>query len=190
MQTAALEGGFDDPSVQSAQAFRGIMEAMARPGRIFEIAGACPPPPLSAAAGTVLLTLCDATTPIHLAGDYDTPAVRQWLAFHTSAPCTTAQDCDFALGSWEDLMPLQQYRVGTAEYPDRSATLIVDMPLLAPKGAVLRGPGIKETAQLSLPDVKAMAESRRWFPLGLDFILTCGDQVAALPRSVEVNGCM
>ncbi|MEM1076488.1 MAG: phosphonate C-P lyase system protein PhnH [Pseudomonadota bacterium] len=187
MQAETLAGGFSNPAVQSAHAFRSIMEAMARPGTIQETRGAEPPAPLSRAAGNVLLTLCDADTPVYLAGDADNDAVRAWLAFHTGAPVTGPSNTMFAVGSWEALMPLSAYPVGTSEYPDRSATLIVECAELVPAGATLRGPGIKSQTALSLPEVAAFRNNSALFPLGLDFILTSGAQVAAVPRSTEVS---
>ncbi len=187
MQADTLSGGFADPAIQSAHAFRGVMEAMARPGTIQHIAGAAPPAPLSGAAGTVLLTLCDAETPVYLAGEADCDAVRQWLAFHTGAPLTGPSHCMFAVGTWRSLGPLSAYPVGTPDYPDRSATLIVDCADLAASGAVLTGPGIQSQATLSLPEIAAFQSNSELFPLGLDFIFTSGDRLAALPRTTTVS---
>ncbi|MCT8160204.1 phosphonate C-P lyase system protein PhnH [Pseudoruegeria sp. SHC-113] len=187
MQSPALEGGFPDPARDAAIAFRAVMEAIARPGTLQRLTGATPPAPLSPAAGALLLTLCDTETPIHLAGDYDCDAIRTWLAFHTGAPLVGPSACSFALGTWEALMPLSQYRIGTAQYPDRSATLIVEMEALAPEGSQLSGPGIKHRAALSLPDPQALVANAQAFPLGLDFFFTCGDQVAGLPRSTKIH---
>ncbi|GFE49608.1 carbon-phosphorus lyase subunit PhnH [Roseobacter cerasinus] len=186
MQAETLCGGFADPAIQSAHAFRSVMEAMARPGTIHDISGAEPPAPLSKAAGAVLLTLCDSETPIYLAGEADCDAVRAWLAFHTGAPLTGPSHCMFALGRWEALMPLHAYPIGTPDYPDRSATLVVDGAGLVASGTTLTGPGIKDTASLSLPDVGALQANTALFPLGLDFIFTSGSQLAALPRTIEV----
>lgn len=186
MQAQTLSGGFDTPSVDSSHAFRAVMEAMARPGQIQNISGAQPPAPLSSAAGCVLLTLCDTDTPVYLAGDADTDDVRAWLAFHTGAPLTGPSHSMFAVGSWDALMPLGGYPIGTSEYPDRSTTLIVECAELEAAGATLRGPGIKSEAGLSLPETRAFQSNRSLFPLGLDFIFTCGDRLAALPRSTEV----
>ncbi|MEL6643348.1 MAG: phosphonate C-P lyase system protein PhnH [Pseudomonadota bacterium] len=186
MQAQALSGGFTEPATQSASAFRSVMEAVARPGTIHAISGAEPPAPLSNAAGAVLLTLCDTDTPVYLAGDADTDAVRAWIAFHTGAPLAGPGHCMFALGTWDAMLPLSSYSIGTSEYPDRSATLIVDGAELAPDGATLTGPGIKTSVTLSLPDIDAFQQNRALFPLGLDFIFTCGSQLAALPRSTEV----
>lgn len=186
MDAQTLGGGFLDPAVQSAHAFRSVMEAMARPGKIHDIAVANPPAPLSRAAGSVLLTLCDTDTPVYLAGDADTPEVRAWLAFHTGAPLTGPSHAMFAVGRWGALLPLSAYQIGTSEYPDRSATLIVESDALG-AGSTLSGPGIKETGSLNVPDAATFRANHAMFPLGLDFIFTSGDQLAALPRSTEVS---
>ena len=187
MQTEALEGGFPDAPVDAARAFRAAMNAMARPGRIETLSGALPPAPLSPAAGALILTLCDPETPVHLAGALDVAGLRDWITFYTGAPLVGAAQAVFAVGEWADLQPLDIYRIGTSEYPDRSATLIVEMPELTPQGAVLTGPGIKESARLSLPDVAAMRRNAALFPLGLDFFLTSANRVAALPRSTQAE---
>lgn len=187
MQSVELTGGFADPAPEAARAFRQIMSVMAKPGTIETIQGAEPPAPLSKAAGTVLLTLCDPDTGIHLAGDFNVEPVRNWIKFHIGAPLVTAEECDFAVGIWGDLAPLPDFKIGTSEYPDRSASLIVESDILENQGAVLQGPGIKDRAALSLPEVAAFQENHRLFPLGLDFYFTCGGRIAALPRTTEVR---
>ncbi|MEL6451173.1 MAG: phosphonate C-P lyase system protein PhnH [Pseudomonadota bacterium] len=186
MDHASLAGGFADPPQQAANAFRSLMQAMARPGTIYDLAGAVPPAPVSVAAGTALMTLCDPDTGVHLTGDCNSAAVRDWIAFHTGAPIVDAAQASFVLGSWADL-DLGALPLGTSEYPDRSATVIVEMPALTPTGATLRGPGIKDTATLNLPDLVAFQRNAALFPLGLDFMFTCGAQIAALPRSTKVS---
>jgi len=187
MQTNTLSGGFVDPATQSAHAFRSVMEAMARPGTLQKIEGAPPPAPLSVAAGSVLLTLCDTETPVYLAGEMDCDDVRAWLSFHTGAPFVGPAHCMFAVGKWDALVPLSPYPIGTSEYPDRSATLIVETPALSRTGVELTGPGIKNRAMLSLPEEDAFQANSQLFPLGLDFIFTCADQIAALPRTTQVS---
>ncbi|MFC4667196.1 phosphonate C-P lyase system protein PhnH [Seohaeicola nanhaiensis] len=184
----ALSGGFDTPSVQSALAFRAAMTAMARPGRIETLAGAAAPAPVSPAAAVLLLTLCDAETPVFLAGAHDRDAVRAWLAFHCGAPLVARRaEAMFALGRWETLAPVADFPAGTPEYPDRAATLIVEVDELHPEGAGLSGPGILGTARLSLPEVAAFRANHARFPLGFDSFLTCGNRIAGLPRSTRVE---
>lgn len=183
----ALAGGFSDAPVQSARAFRAVLEAMARPGRIAAVEGAAPPVPLSVAAGVALLTLADPTTTLHLAGTADCRPVRDWIAFHIGAPLCRAEDADFAVGRWDDLQPVSRFRIGLPDYPDRSATLIVELDRLTPHGAGLTGPGIHSATWMSLPETAAFRANRALFPLGYDCIFTCGNRLAALPRSTRVE---
>lgn len=183
----ALTGGFDDPARDAARAFRAVMTAMARPGQIHAIGGVQGPAPLSGAAATVLVTLCDVDTPLHLTGACDTPQVRDWVAFHIGASLVAARDAAFALGTWDALQPVTRFAVGTPEYPDRSATLVVELDALRADGATLRGPGIKDTAQFALPEVPAFQRNAAQFPLGFDTIFTAQSQIAALPRSTRVG---
>lgn len=187
MQAAVLDGGFRAPATDAAQAFRAIMTAMARPGTIGSVTLAAPPAPLSQAAGAVLLTLCDTDTPIYLAGSLDAPDVRDWIAFHTGAPLTGPSHAMFAFGAWRELQPLSAYPTGRADYPDRSTTLVVELAALTSTGATLSGPGIKDKAQLSLPEIDPFQKNAGLFPLGLDFIFTSGDRLAALPRTTKVS---
>lgn len=187
MQATQLDGGFYDPARGAAFAFRAALDAMARPGTIATISGAVAPAPCSSAAASLLLMLCDPTTPLHLAPSHDNDALRGWITFQTGAPLCDATEAMFGLGTWDALIPLDRFSAGTPEYPDRAATLIVEMPELAQAGAVLSGPGIETSAQLNLPEIAAFQRNRANFPLGLDFFFTCGDRVAGLPRSTRVK---
>ncbi len=186
-QTNIYRGGFADPAVASAHGFRAAMDVMARPGEIREITGAVAPEGLSTAAASLLLTLCDPETGIHLAPDVDSTALRGWVTFHTGAPIVPAADADFAVGGWEALMPIDQYRIGTSEYPDRSATLVVELAEFAAPNATLTGPGIKDTVRMNLPDVALMQRNAMLYPLGVDLFFTCGSEMSALPRSTEIQ---
>lgn len=187
MNISSLDGGFQNAPTDAAVAFRAIMNVMARPGTVETLGGAVAPYPISKAASTLLLTMCDADTPIHLASKYDNKEIRDWIAFHIGAPIVERSASQFALGGFEDLLPLADYPIGTSEYPDRSTTLIVEMDELAKSGATFTGPGIKTTAQFGLPgDAKIFQNNASRFPLGLDFFFTAGSQVAALPRTTKV----
>jgi alpha-D-ribose 1-methylphosphonate 5-triphosphate synthase subunit PhnH len=187
MTPDALLGGFSDAPIQSARAFRAALEAMARPGTLHQVAGAAPPAPLSVAAGVLLLTLCDGTTPVHLGAGLNLPTLRDWITFHTGAPLVAAEAARFAVGTWADLAPVSRFALGSPDYPDRSATLIVEVPVLATSGARLTGPGIATRAALTLPDTAAFQANHALFPQGFDTYLTCGTTLAGLPRSTLVE---
>jgi alpha-D-ribose 1-methylphosphonate 5-triphosphate synthase subunit PhnH len=183
----ALEGGFIEAPIQSARAFREILEAMARPGTIRRIQGARPPEPVSIAAGTALLVLTDPTTTLHLAGRADCPAVHDWVAFHIGAPLVAAEEADFAVGTWDALQPVTRFKIGQPDYPDRSATLIVEVDRLVNHGPALTGPGIETATWLNLPETATFRANRALFPLGFDTLFTAGDRIAGLPRSTRVE---
>lgn len=187
MTPDALTGGFAAPPVDSALAFRVALDVLARPGTILPLTGANPPAPLSVAAGTLALVLLDGATPVHLAGALDCAAVRDWLTFHTGAPLVGASDATFAFGPWDALRPVERFAIGTPEYPDRAATLVVEMEALTAHGARLTGPGIRDAAHLSLPEIAVFRANHALFPLGFDTFLTCGDRIAGLPRSTRVE---
>jgi alpha-D-ribose 1-methylphosphonate 5-triphosphate synthase subunit PhnH len=185
MDATALQGGFSDPAIESARAFRAILNAMARPGLVAQVSGVLPPAPLSVAGGVALLVLADGTTPVHLAGACDVAAVRDWVRFHTGAPLVAAEAAVFAVGAWAALQPLARFPLGTADYPDRSATLIVEVAAHFPATRRLTGPGIATAIELALPGEVGVNAGR--FPLGLDVILTSGAEIACLPRSTKVE---
>ncbi len=187
MDTGSLSGGFADAPVDAARAFRAALQAMARPGLIHTVAGAAPPAPLSVAAGVLLLTLADPETPLYLAGAHDCAAVREWITFHCGAPISSPCDAVLAVGRWSALAPLDAYQIGTPDYPDRSATLIVERDQIEGRGADLSGPGIAQEAYLSLPDIEPFQQNAALFPQGLDFYFTAGDRLAALPRTTQVR---
>ena len=192
MQTA-LEGGFADRPRDAAVAFRAALDVLARPGRIREVAGAAPPDGLSVAAGVLLLTLADAETPLWLPERLRGGAVAEWLRFHTNAPQAAGRgQAMFATGHWEELLPLEDWSVGEPAYPDRAATLIIEVAALDGGPALeLSGPGIDGRARLApvlRPGaVAALRANAAQFPLGLDFFLTAGRQVAGLPRSALIG---
>ena len=187
MDASSLSGGFVDHSVQSATAFRALLQAMARPGLIFAVKGAEPPPPLSIAAGVAVLTLCDADTMIYLAPSVDNDDIRAWIAFHTGAPFASPRVADFAIGKWDELIEIKDFPLGDDEYPDRSATLICALPALITGKTRLTGPGIKEAHWLDLPDGGDEMRRVDLYPCGRDLILTAGDQLSALPRSIRLE---
>lgn len=184
-----LETGFLMPSIQSAESFRILMDCMARPGLIGQLSGRCAPAPASLAASAAMLTLCDSSTGIYLAPSHDNAALREWIAFHCGSLVVRPEQADFAIGRWDELGPLDRYRHGEAEYPDRSVTLLVACDRLEPRGARLSGPGIKEAHHLNLPEIAAFQANWARFPFGFDCFFTAGAQIAALPRTTKVEAC-
>ena len=196
MTASELSGGFADTVFQSQGAFRAIMQAMARPGKAQALdCPVAPPPVLSRELATVALTLCDHETRIWLAPTLRTGAVTKWLAFHAGAP--VVEDPDEAAFAFADgaaaLPPLTSFPRGTAEYPDRGATIVVGAEGLAGGPAVrLSGPGLEfplTFAPAGLPAAfwRELLATRSSYPLGLDLLFVADGQVAGLPRSTRIE---
>jgi alpha-D-ribose 1-methylphosphonate 5-triphosphate synthase subunit PhnH len=186
--------GFSDPVQQSQTAFRILLDAMARPGRIVELEFDCGHPPgIAPVLAAAMLTLADLDTPVWLGPGFDTGAVTDWLRFHTGAPL--AQDPDRAALVLVDVaqMPaLDRFPLGSDEAPERGATLLVQVPSLdgAPT-MTWRGPGIRGSVAMPLCGLdeslwrqRAMLSSA--FPRGLDLYLGGGRRLIGLPRSTTI----
>jgi alpha-D-ribose 1-methylphosphonate 5-triphosphate synthase subunit PhnH len=137
----------------------------------------------------VLLTLADHETPLSL-DDAAAPS-RAWIAFHTGAPIVSAETAMFALAfSLPDLDGLAN---GSDELPEASATVILQVKsLTAGRRFVLAGPGLREPGIVTVDGlprdfVTIWQQNHKLYPRGIDLILCCGDQLAALPRSVSIR---
>jgi alpha-D-ribose 1-methylphosphonate 5-triphosphate synthase subunit PhnH len=193
---SGLGTGFANP-VQSSQAvFRNVMNALARPGSVQTMTDIVQAPSvLMPATAAVALALFDHDTPIWLDDRFAADAnMASWLRFQTGAPVTTeATRAAFALVSSAKTLPdFESFGLGTPEYPDRSTTLVVQVGSLTEGDALaLSGPGIRGVSTLrasTLPSdfIACMQANRALFPLGVDLLLVCGNDLVALPRSTHV----
>lgn len=187
--------GFADPVVDAQAAFRAVLDALANPGtqqKLTRMSGDCDP--LTSELASTLLTLADHDTAIWLSPALDTDAVRGFVGFHTGAAIVSdPAKANFAFVALGDAMPkLAECNLGSQEYPDRSTTIIAQVPALSDgPQLVLRGPGIRETQDFSaagLPEdfVAQWGENRELFPRGVDLLLVAGGQVMGLPRSSRI----
>jgi alpha-D-ribose 1-methylphosphonate 5-triphosphate synthase subunit PhnH len=188
--------GLADPTLDSQRIFRSLLEVMAHPGRIVDVAVELQAPsPLHPAAAAACLALLDFDTPLWLDDAAVRPDVVEWLRFHCGVPIVSRpQAARFALIADPERMPSDAFDCGTAEYPERSATLIVQVQsLLGGTGRRLRGPGIADEARLEVAGVAGefwmwVAANHGLFPCGVDIVLSAGRVIAALPRTTEVEG--
>ncbi|KAA5603590.1 phosphonate C-P lyase system protein PhnH [Blastochloris sulfoviridis] len=195
LATVALAPGFADPVFDAQRAFRSVMAAMARPGRIEPLASElAPPAPMTPALAALALTLADQDTPLWLdAALMASPEVAEFLRFHAGAPIIAdPAAAAFALVSDPRAMPLlDAFAQGSDAYPDRSATLLVQVERFSGASLMLAGPGIAGTATFAaspLPDdfVERLKANRAAFPRGVDLVLCTANEIAALPRSVRL----
>lgn len=189
-----LLSGFADQARGSAEAFRVMLDAMAQPGRILPlIPDFAAPAPLLASTAAICLTLCDYDTPLWLDDSLREAAVIDYLRFHTGARIEN----DVTQASFLLCTPataaeaLARADIGNAEYPDASATLIIQVADFAGDKLTLKGPGIKDARAFTTAGLDArfwtlMDENHQLFPLGRDVYFAAPREIAALPRSTQI----
>lgn len=187
--------GFQNEPLEASSSFRVLLDAMARPGTIYNL-----PVEMesldSLNKGTMLsiLTLADHESPVWLDEKTNTEGVQNFVRFHCSAPLvrekSKAMFAVFAEMPNENC--LADFSIGTSDYPDVSATLIIQVKNLSNEaGVALTGPGIQSKTQLKADGLDGnfwawVKRNNARFPLGLDIILTTEKTLTALPRSVQV----
>lgn len=193
--TQAIAPGLKNPAQDNQRIFRAILLTMSRPGTV-TVLGNWPKPPASLhpAATAVCLALADMDTPLWL-GPAAPGDAQTYLRFHCGSPLVTrAEDALFAVIPDGHALPdLARFNPGTLEYPDRSATLIIQIRSMEVGcGVRLSGPGIKDEVRLAVDGLhtdfwQAMQWNSRRFPLGFDTILATETEIVSLPRTVRVG---
>lgn len=193
--STALKAGFVDPVFDSQAVFRSLMSATSYPGRVFTLdRTVSPPAPLGTAATALCLSLVDFETPVWLDEKARTDEMLTYLRFHCGAPVHDAPGAAaFALIADPLAMPrLADFHQGEDEYPDRAATLVIEVPSLTDGvPTTWSGPGIDGSIApriAGLPDWfwSDWDLNGELYPMGVDVIFACGDAVVGLPRSIKV----
>jgi alpha-D-ribose 1-methylphosphonate 5-triphosphate synthase subunit PhnH len=196
LDLTAIAPAFRDPTRESQALFRKVMDAVARPGLIQDVSTAPDAPEgLDRAGGAVALTLFDFETLVWLDPALRGGAAEGWMRFHCGCPTTVEPvEAAFALVTDVTAMPaLAAFNQGDAKYPDRSTTLIIQLPALegGPR-VVLRGPGVNGEASMALPNLPngfwdQVQTNGAQFQFGVDLIFVAGDRLVGLPRSTRVD---
>lgn len=191
--SAQLVAGLDDAVHESQQAFRQLLDALARPGQPRRIGPTLAGVALGGAMARLLLSLCDDETPVWWQQP-DAPR-QDWLRFHTGADVAgTPADASFAvISDLTQAIDLSAFCCGTASAPEFSTTLLIELPSLqSGPGLSWRGPGIRDRQVVALAGLPASfwpqwADNHAAFPQGVDIVFTCADFALGLPRSTRVS---
>jgi alpha-D-ribose 1-methylphosphonate 5-triphosphate synthase subunit PhnH len=169
------------------QIFRRLVEVIARPGRVAELARWLGGEP---AAVGVLATLLDGTERLADEAGLLGERERRFLG----APVVSLDESTYALlPGHRPPPPGWSPRLGELVAPESAHTLVLQVARLGqgPQQLTLVGPGVDGVARLALDGLAhgwlaRRSEWNRSFPLGIDLILTDASRVAALPRTTRV----
>ncbi len=195
--------GFNEPSHGSQTAFRGALEALSHPGRVIDLVPQAEiPEGAQASASGLLLALLDADSRLWLSPALATSNAVHWLVFHTNCSIVSnPAEADFAwIDCIETMTNLDQWQLGTDEYPDSSTTCLINVEGFENQSAptqtlVLQGPGILETQSLTIQGITAQQssafikkcnENNQHFPRGIDVFLCAPQHITGIPRTSKV----
>lgn len=190
--------GFHDLSIGSQAAFRTALSALSHPGRVIEMPEVSALPLRGHGAAAVLLqALVDSDCTVWLSPALASSDAAAWLRFHTG--CRWALSPASARFLWVaqgDEMPvLASLEAGTQEYPDQSATCVLEVQVLCTddaEGLVLTGPGIASQQLLGVRGIPSdfiaqWAANRASFPRGVDLFLATATHITGLPRGTQIR---
>ena len=186
-----VKPGFANPVLDSQSTFRQVLDALCRPGSVRTLSLDDHPEGVGQAMGAIALTLFDYDTPIWMSEGSANEAVAQWLRFHCNCPMTSQPgEAAFALCTKPDQAPsLSSFAQGDTQYPDRSTTLIYEVDAITGGDTItLHGPGIESTVTIAPQGLPTdfwsqWDENAGQFQLGVDVLLTAGNQLLGLPRT-------
>lgn len=196
--------GFHDAALGSQAVFRTVLSALSHPGRVIEMPDVSALPRHGHGAAAMLLqALVDSDCAVWLSPSLAHTDAAAWLRFHTG--CRVAASPAAARFLWVaqgDAMPaLDTLDAGSDEYPDQSATLVIEVAGLANDtndsadhgdALLLDGPGIREEQALAVTGLaddftEQWSGNRQRFPRGVDLFLTTATQIAGLPRTTRIR---
>jgi alpha-D-ribose 1-methylphosphonate 5-triphosphate synthase subunit PhnH len=195
LDLANVAAGFADHTLESQAVFRRSLAALSRPGALQECGDVpAPPPGVHPAANALLLALLDQDCRLWLSPSL-VGAVAGYLRFHTGCVLVgEPQQAGFALVAGPaELPPLGCFDHGSEEYPDRSATLIVQVGVLSEDGPWrLTGPGMRGEGRLQAAGLCAdflaqWQHNAKSFPRGVDLFLASGTRLCGLPRTTRIE---
>ncbi|MGD1899114.1 MAG: phosphonate C-P lyase system protein PhnH [Phormidesmis sp.] len=192
MPTTQLPG-FESLTHDSQKTFRAVLDALANPGQIQLIAVQLSSPiGLNLACAAACLSLFDLETLVWLQPGFS-EAVKNWLRFHTGCRFTDkSNQATFSVIHSLPKVTLEQFCWGTAEAPETSTTLLVQVDRLAgDRTIVLTGPGIltQQTISPQIPESfwPSWQRNHQAYPRGVDIFFLNEASTIGLPRTASTQ---
>ena len=206
MNILNISPSFENTERDSQIIFRQVLNSFSRPAVPFEISPRVKSSKTdSARVGTsLLLALMDTGSSLHLLLKEHDNNLADFLKFHTG--CRIASGPEQANYIWvqssERLPSLMECALGSAEFPEASSTLIIDVEGFkidanSSNHSPWTGPGINGELYIEIMGLNDQFWSDRknirpLFPCGVDVIFCSPTHIVSLPRSTRIGeaACM
>ena len=187
---SVYSGGFAEPVIDSQAIFRAVLAALAEPALPVGCSPrASAPAPMTPMLASIALALADQDTPVWLdpalaanrpsrAGSRSTRARRSWR----SRPRRPSPSSRIRRG----FRRLPVLRMGTADYPDRSTTLVVAVEEFDAEGPRFDGSGFRRAAPLPPAADASPVSMRRLPPIAPSFRVA---SISFSPRRMPLRPC-
>ena len=188
-----------DPIRDTQATFRVILDALAWPGSVHQLPVEAMGAPVNPWAAAVLITMLDHETSLAWDGAAELEALAYFVQQRTAVAPASAATTDFILTDAAHLDPTlpERIRVGTLEYPDESATVVVLVESLESTnrviGLALSGPGVPEGKYIRVgASITAFLMARNavvaGYPQGFDLLLIDAEgRLMGLPRTTAIT---
>jgi alpha-D-ribose 1-methylphosphonate 5-triphosphate synthase subunit PhnH len=186
--------------------FRSLLDSMARPGTVvsLERVDVAPPPGLNAATALTAFALLNSDVSFHTVGMDE--GVARYITANTRAQSTAIDRADFIVADGDAAASeaLEGVSCGTLAYPDTAATIVIQVaalsstPIAGALCVTIEGPGVRDAStvwirRLDADLLLALQARNAEFPLGIDAVITCADditgdlRVLGLPRTARLT---
>jgi alpha-D-ribose 1-methylphosphonate 5-triphosphate synthase subunit PhnH len=187
--------------MMAQRAFRKLLQAMSRPGRVYVLP---PVPPVGrkpwGAMLTLLESLIDHEVRFAVIGQNGSGELQSLIAERTRCRTADVGEADFLIvADGDSAGEILRAKRGTHPYPDTSATVVFRVQsLLFPENRqptmALKGPGIREEILLGPieglgpHEAEHLKELNSDFPLGVDAVfIDDGGRILCIPRSTHIR---
>ena len=178
-----------DPVHDTRGCFRALVDAMSRPGTVATS-------PTEPAAYAVLATLVDHEVTLYSPDD----RIKTALANEGRLTEADREQADIVHAPEPDACPVGELSRGSLKEPSDGATVVYRVDGLQSDAEIpaagteltLSGPGVDGRRRLGVEgftpaDARALAATQDSYPRGVDAVLTTETEIAAVPRSVELE---
>lgn len=182
--------------------YRRLVDAMSHPGQTWQLIRhpymSMEQNPNPTWIASVLLTLVDHETTLHVVPYPDSTDLRNVMTRRTRAAEVALSDADFLAADVASFDPetITAMKRGSLDYPDDGATLVLQVkslsttegPSIALSGPGIKGEYIRPLGDLSTGLIAARNEVTHDYPLGIDVIVVDrSGLVMALPRTTSIS---